>query len=325
MSRLYFKDDVYTLKPGISVLDRLLDGGHQIPHSCKAGICHACKLQVNSGVVPEAAQKGLKETEKSEGYFLSCQCRPKEDLHVCLPAEVDKQYSAEVISLNKLSDDIIQLIVKLDQPMSFHPGQFVNLWKRNQLHRSYSIANLPSRENLIEMHIRHMPNGKLSSWVFFELKKGDSVGIQGPLGDCFYQISKQDKIKPMLLAGTGTGLAPLYGILMDALEQNHQGKIYIYHGALADTQLYYVENMKKLTKNHDNVYYIPVVLKSSGLVDGVIEGALDEEVLKTADSFASWNIYLCGDVQMIKKIQKQIFLKGASLKTIHADAFIPYA
>ena len=78
-------------------------------------------------------------------------------------------------------------------------------------------------------------------------------------------------------------------------------------------------------RHHDNVYYIPVVLKSSGLVDGVIEGTLDEEVLKTADSFANWNIYLCGDPQMIKKIQKQIFLKGASLKTIHADAFIPYA
>jgi ferredoxin len=126
MSRLYFKGDVYTLKSGVSVLDRLLDGGHQIPHSCKAGICHACKLQVKRGVVPKEAQRGLKETEKSEGYFLSCQCKPKEDLHVCLPAGVDKQYSAEVISLNKLSDDIIKLVVKLDQPMPFHPGQFVN-------------------------------------------------------------------------------------------------------------------------------------------------------------------------------------------------------
>ena len=83
--------------------------------------------------------------------------------------------------------------------------------------------------------------------------------------------------------------------------------------------------MQKLMKNYDSVYYIPVVLKSSGLVDGIIEGALDQEVLKTTDNFSGWNIYLCGDAQMIKKIQKQVFLKGASLKAIHADAFIPYA
>ena len=89
--------------------------------------------------------------------------------------------------------------------------------------------------------------------------------------------------------------------------------------------LTFVKNMKKLMKNYDSVYYIPVVLKSSGLVDGIIEGALDQEVLKTADNFSGWNIYLCGDAQMIKKIQKQVFLKGASLKAIHADAFIPYA
>jgi len=324
MSRLYFKNDVYTLKSGTSVLDRLLDGGHKIPHSCRAGICHACKLQVRKGVVPKVAQRGLKVKEISEGYFLSCQCKPKEDLHVCLPTEVDKQYLAQVISLNKLNHNIIQLIVKLDQSMPFHPGQFINLWKNNQSHRSYSIANLPSQENLIEMHIRHMPNGELSSWVFFELKKGDSVSIQGPLGDCFYQIKRQDKIKPLLLAGTGTGLAPLHGILLDALKQNHQGKIYIYHGALSDTQLYYVENMKNLTQKHDNVYYIPVVLKSSGLIEGLTEGVFDEEVLNTTDSFTDWSIYLCGGVQMIKKIQKQVFLKGASLKAIHADAFIPY-
>jgi len=325
MSQLSFRGNKYIVKKGDTVLDTLLSHGHNIPCSCKAGMCHACKMKIVEGNVPQIAQGGLKDTQREEGYFLSCQCKPQEDLCVSLPTEVDKKYSAQVISLNKLSDDIIQLIVKLNQPMSFHAGQFINLWKDNHLHRSYSIANLPSKENLIEMHIRYMPKGELSSWVFYKLKEGDVVDIQGPLGDCFYHLNKENKTKPMLLAGTGTGLAPLYGILSDALKQKHQGKIYFYHGALSDKQLYFVKKIRQVIQKYDSVYYIPVALKSSGFVKDVVEGDLDKEVLKTTDSFDGWNVYLCGDAQMVRKIQKQVFLKGASLKSIHADAFIPHA
>ena len=49
----------------------------------------------------------------------------------------------------------------------------------------------------------------------------------------------------------------------------------------SDTQLYFVKKYEEANeKTMIAFYYIPVVLKSSGLVDGIIEGALDQEVLK---------------------------------------------
>ncbi len=322
MSQLLFRRKIYTVKKGDTVLDTLQANGLNIPSSCKVGTCHACKMKIVQGNVPKIAQNGLKDTQIEEGYFLSCQCKPEKDLSICLPSEIEKKYSAKVISLIKLSTDIMLLRVKLNQQMTFHAGQFINLWKDNHTHRSYSIANIPNKANLIEMHIRYMPKGELSSWIFFKLKEGDIVNIQGPLGDCFYHLNKHEKTKPILLAGTGTGLAPLYGILNDALKQKHKGKIYLYHGALTDGELYFVKKIRKLIQNYDSVYYIPVAVKVSGHVTDVVEGDLDKVVLQTADSFKDWNIYLCGNAEMVRKIQKQIFLKGASLKSIYADAFI---
>jgi hypothetical protein len=39
-------------------------------------------------------------------------------------------------------------------------------------------------------------------------------------------------------------------------------------------------------------------------------------------SFADRRVYLCGDAGIVQLIKRQVFLAGASLQQIHADAFI---
>ena len=236
MTQLKFKDNVFTVSAGDTVLDTLLDQGHTIPNSCRAGACQSCVMQVTKGSVPENAQKGLKDSQKVKGFFLACSCVPKEDIDIQLIDAEQLRVKATVSEINKLSTDVIELKIKTTKPYEYNAGQFVTLWKDEHLGRSYSLASLPNNNKYLSFHIRHIADGQFSGWVHNELKIGDTVFVQGPAGDCFYTPGYSEQ--NLLLIGTGTGLAPLYGIIHDALQQGHTGEIHLFHGALNPAGLY---------------------------------------------------------------------------------------
>jgi len=130
----------------------------------------------------------------------------------------------------------------------------------------------------------------------------------------------------LLLAGTGTGLAPLYGIARDALLAGHQGDIYLLHGAPEPSGLYLREELAALARVHENFHYISCVLASDGpLPEGVQLGAIDELALGVAPSLVGWKIYLCGVPQLVNQLRKKIFLAGAGINDIYADPFLSAA
>jgi NAD(P)H-flavin reductase len=171
----------------------------------------------------------LKDSWKARGYFLACSCVPEADLDVSSP-DADLRFAAAIRSVRKLSDDVVEVRLIPDARIDFRAGQYVTVQRGDGLARSYSIASLPE-ENELELHIRKIPNGAMSGWFHDTARPGDRVTVIGPSGECFYVEGREDQ--PLLLAGTGTGLAPLYGILRDAIARHHRGPIYIFHGCLA--------------------------------------------------------------------------------------------
>jgi hypothetical protein len=45
-------------------------------------------------------------------------------------------------------------------------------------------------------------------------------------------------------------------------------------------------------------------------------------VLERVPSFAGRRVYLCGDPLLVQRLKRQVFLRGAALREIHADAFL---
>jgi NAD(P)H-flavin reductase len=117
------------------------------------------------------------------------------------------------------------------------------------LTRSYSLASLAS-DSLLELHVAVRPWGFMSRWLTTSI--GQPVGLRGPFGECCYR--PDNRRRPLLLIGTGTGLAPLMGVLRDALTRGHSGPIRIYHGARNLDGLYLWQALLKLAKRHLNVH-----------------------------------------------------------------------
>ncbi len=315
---VHYQDTAVTLNDGESVLDALLRTGFEIPHGCKAGSCHSCMLQSDSEI-PTQAQSGLKQNQKTLGYFLACQCKPTESFTINNAAGADQRVSAEVISIDMLSQSVVRARLKAE--LSFIPGQFINLWKDDISCRSYSIASLPSEDKLLELHIKVIEDGVFSQWIKNQLQAGDEVQISGPMGECFYS---GDKTSPLLMLAMGTGLAPIYGILQDALCKGHTGKIDVIVAARSAANLYYIDMLYNMSAMRPelNIHFIA---QSSDGRDGVLEADVYSYVETEFEDTEAYRVYLCGAQSFVKKMKRQVFMAGAAMRDIHADVFLPFA
>jgi NAD(P)H-flavin reductase/ferredoxin len=319
----------YALETGESVLDGLLRQGVAVPNSCRAGACQACLMQVTEGTPPAKSQTGLKDAMRARGFFLACSCVPTADLTVRFADHTGRRARAVLECVERLSETVARVLLSCDEPFDYFPGQFVNVVRpEDGLVRSYSLASLHSPDGLpagdrhLELHVRKVNGGQMSNWLHDEGAVGQTVELRGPAGDCFYVPGRPEQ--PILLLGTGTGLAPLWAIARDALRHGHTGPIKLYHGGLDASGLYHVDELRALSDGHANFEYVPCVMNGAG-EDGVRVGAIDKVVLADLPKLAVWRVYLCGNPDLVNALRKRVYLAGAKMSDIYADAFVTRA
>ncbi|WP_455223203.1 FAD-binding oxidoreductase [Kaarinaea lacus] len=319
MAIVTFENQQYEVESGESVLKGLQRHGVSIPSSCCSGICQTCLLLAVKGEIPAEAQKGLKPTLQKQNYFLACICKPEVNIEISLPGdEVRHRMPVRVVEKEFLNADVFRLRLVCEEPFEYFPGQFIHMYHPDGLVRSYSIASIPE-DKILEFHIRHLPDGQMTTWLRNQVNIDDKLEIEGPLGDCFYLEGNEQQ--SLLMIGTGTGLAPLYGIIRDALRKGHQGPIHLYHGSHQLEGLYLVEELKNLTEQYSNFHYTPCI--SGGVASGgYAEGRANEVALKHHPDLKDWKVYLCGHPDMVANTKRKAFLAGASLNDIYSDPYI---
>lgn len=320
MPKVVFEGREFVTEPNETLLLCLIRHGVSVDYSCKAGICQTCLMVAVKGVPTETSQNGLKDALKARNYFLPCVCVPSGDMEVARGDDNLISEETTVNSVEPLNAEVVRLRLKRPANYSYFPGQFLNLHNDQHVSRSYSLASLAEGEDFLELHIRRVPGGKVSEWVHSGLKAGDTVRISQANGDCFYLPGRPEQ--PLLLIGTGTGLAPLFGILREAIRQGHRGPIHLYHGSSTEDRLYLCDALEAISKEHSNFHYHPCVSRGE-TPGGVAVGRANDNALDDHSNLSGWRIFLCGREDMVKATKQRAFLAGASLQDIYADPFIP--
>ncbi len=319
MYKLTIDNNNYACQTGETVLDTLLRENINLSYACKKGTCHSCMVRSVEVTPPPSAQAGLKNTLKKQNYFLACQCYPEQDMTIKLPDQSEFYRMGTVVVNTLLNRNTILLIIAFEDAFEFNAGQFVNLQKSDGLTRSYSIANIPQQSNTLEFHVRRLPGGKFSAWLHDDVRVGDSIAVSEPRGHCFYLPERHEQ--GLLLVGTGTGLAPLAGILTDALSHGHTGPIHLFHGSRDVEDLYRIDEMRRLAEQYKNFHYSPC-LSGTFVPEGFTAGRVNDIALSRFSDLKDWRVFLCGHPDMVNQMKMQSFLKGASMADIYADAFL---
>ncbi|HEY2285145.1 MAG TPA: 2Fe-2S iron-sulfur cluster binding domain-containing protein [Streptosporangiaceae bacterium] len=304
---------------GETVLSALTRQGIGLPSACQAGVCRACLLRVLQGDPGPAGVAGLEDSLRSDGYVLACQARPAADLTVAL-AGGDIYTTARLLSVRR-DGPARRVRVWPDQPLAFRPGQHVALrfpaagGEGTDLVRVYSFANRPAEADRdgLEFYVRAYPGGAMSEWLA-GARPRDQLSLGRPSGTCCYQPGEPDA--PLLLAGTGTGAAPLAAVAREALAAGHRGPIVLLRGAAEPGGVYPDE------------YLPPAPVRTRTCVltrGGDIVAAAEAEYarLTTAAGARAAHVYLCGGPGVVARMRRAIFLAGQPLPRIHCDTFSP--
>jgi NAD(P)H-flavin reductase/ferredoxin len=318
MFKIAVEKNSYSCGPEETVLDVLVRENVPISYACRKGTCHSCLVR-SPETPPSAAQSGLKDTLRVQNYFLACQCRPERDMTVKLPDQSEFYSNGRVVVHQMLNRNTLLLVIAFKDAFEFKAGQFVNLQRSDGLTRSYSIANIPQEDNVLEFHIRHLPGGRFSEWLHQEVAVGDQIAVSEPRGHCFYLPDRKDQ--GILLVGTGTGLAPLAGILTDALSHGHSGPILLFHGSREAEDLYRIGEMRSLAEQYPNFHYTPC-LSGNHVPEGFVRGRTNEVAMAASADLKGWRVFLCGHPDMVNQMKRQAFLKGAATADIYTDAFV---
>ncbi len=316
---IFFEEQSLTCSGEQSVLEALESKGLTLSSSCRAGQCQSCLLSCKNKKLPERTQQGLTESQKAVGGFLPCVCPVVDGMEITREAS-SLFIDAQISRIEKLAEEVLRLTVSCKDYLPYRAGQFVSIQREDGLIRQYSIAGVNSDSSELEFHVSLIPDGKMSGWLQESAQSGIPLKLSEPAGSCVYY--KEIRDRDLILLGTGTGLAPLYGVLLEALQSEHEGAIYLFHGSSYQQGLYLVEELLELERKYPGFHYYPCVSREE-VQPPYHASRADQVALETVTDWQDKALYLCGNPQMVKQVKKQFFLKGIPSKFIFADSFLP--
>ena len=308
-----------------TILDASLRAGIVLEHSCKTGRCGSCKTRIHGGSsIPLVDEIGLSQAEREAGWILTCARSATSDVQLDTEDLGDIQvYPAKTLpcriqKLEQLSTDVLRVTLRLppSQQLDYLPGQYIDVIGQNGLRRSYSVANAPTNDKSIELHIRQVREGAMSGYWFEEAKVNDLLRINGPLGTFFLRdVSGRD----VIFLATGTGIAPVKAMLegMAGLaEASLPRSISIYWGGRVPQDLYWDPETLGLA-----VHYVPVLSRADSSWKGA-RGHVQQAVLQSGLKFGNAVVYACGSLAMIDSARAELVAAGLNERRFYSDAFV---
>jgi CDP-4-dehydro-6-deoxyglucose reductase len=312
-----------------TILEAALRQGIGLPYGCRNGACGSCKGTLVAGDFDygDYQERSLQASEKAAGKALFCVGRACSDVTLqikeiggagdiqirTLPCRVEKK---EIVA-----PDVAVLSLKLpaQERLQYLAGQYIDILLKDGQRRSYSMANAPHHDQYVELHIRHLPEGHFSNFVFNEMRDRAILRFEGPFGTFFL---REESDKPMIFVAGGTGFAPIKAVLEHAFFKHADREMVLYWGCRSRIDLYMADIPVQWAKEHPNFTFI-AVLSEPKVTDEWHgrTGFVHQAVLDDFESLAGYQVYACGAPAMVEASQQSFIARGLPEDEFFADAF----
>lgn len=327
------------LQPKETILNGALRNDVAFPYSCKVGGCGSCKCQLVEGKVRELTDKSylLSKEEIEQNYILGCQSIPKTNVVIKLPtnALANQKINGTITEQKELTHDISEIVIHLESPMQFKPGQYANVKAAGTEipARSYSFAHCyetqfdselntsTTQSQIISFFVRSVPDGRMSNWLLDSANLNSPVEIDGSYGEFF----RRDSESRFLCVAGGSGLAPIVSVLEGAIRDAQpitRRPVELLMGARTQADLYYLEEIQFLQAQWQADFIFKPVLSEEpsdsgwdGLI-GFVTDHLDQGNCQGSEG------YLCGPPGMIDAAITKMNQFGIKSEHIFFDKFL---
>lgn len=229
-------------------------------------------------------------------------------------------YALKVVKCQKETNDTINIGFEIPQALrhifTFKQGQYLNvrfLRKGEDLRRSYSIINAPfNNDGILEVLVKHIKDGEVSSYINNELKLGDNVEVLAPQGH-FYTNHHPSNQRTYIGLAAGSGISPVLSNLVEALHEEPKSNAFLIFGNKTLHDIIFKERIDGLVaqfKGRLKVVYL--LSREKHFENELFEGRICPEKLdQLFDYFPEIKVqestyFLCGPIEMIKSMAKYL-------------------
>jgi propane monooxygenase reductase component len=306
-----------------TILSAAFRQGLMLMHGCKEGQCSACKSFLLDGEVDldRYSTFALPDFEEAEGWTLLCRAHPYSDLEIEL-INYDEEIlrsgtpirtiTTRVEAVEPLTSDIRRLVLKVDEPFEFKPGQYVDIHiPGSDEHRSFSMANTTSGE--LEFMIKLYPGGRFSGLLADgAIKPGDELTVTGPYGLFTLRSSSPRRL---LFIGGGAGMAPILALLRSLSDTGSERDATYYYGARTESDLFHLQELAGLPCG-----FVPALSEDSNGWAGEA-GLITDVVERLEGDISEVDAYVCGPPPMVEAAIALLEAKGVPEAHIYYDKF----
>jgi CDP-4-dehydro-6-deoxyglucose reductase len=317
-----------------TILKSGLAAGLSLPYGCRMGTCTTCRARIVEGQVDlgRAHPSYLTQADRAQGFALLCQAHALSDLTI----EVDElprvpppqQFPAIIRKISRVAADVITLDLRLPLHLNlrFAAGQYVDILLPGGMRRSYSIANAPQAQGVIDLqfHIRHMPGGIFTDHLFSRLREREKLNCEGPHGTFFLRDSS---VKPIVLVASGTGYAPIRSLVLDALSRKIKRPMTLFWGGRSARDLYLLAEPAQWAAENENFAFIPVLSEALDADQWTGEsGFVHRAVMQRFPDLSGYQVYACGAPVMVDAARRDFAAEcGHPATEFFADSFVTQA
>jgi CDP-4-dehydro-6-deoxyglucose reductase len=210
----------------------------------------------------------------------------------------------------------VQLRLPPNARFRYLPGQYIDVITKDGQRRSYSLANPGNDSENLELHIREVPNGKMSQYWFGEAQPNDLLRFEGPRGTFFLrEVADVD----LVFLATGTGIAPIKAMLAQ-LGRGTDGpgprSVHLLWGGRHCADLYWRPESSPV-----GLQFTPVLSRPAADWTGA-RGHVQDVLLASPRNWERTVVYACGSSAMIASARAALTAAGLPVKRFFADAFV---
>ena len=225
-------------------------------------------------------------------------------------------WEAEIVAHERRTLDIAVITLRTNQRLDYLPGQSIAVETdvRPRLWRYYSPANSPRADGTLELHVRLVDGGAVSSALVQAVGVGDVLRLGAPVG----RHLVVDHPRDVLLIAGGTGLAPFKAIVDHTANERVRRQIRLFVGVRTRRDFYDMTALQDLARRVPGLRVVPVTSEDPGFPGDrgrVIDVALQH------GTWPNEEIYLCGSPEMITGSRAALRAAGVPDERVHHEEF----
>lgn len=212
--------------------------------------------------------------------------------------------------------------------ITYASGQFITLSFQingQKVKRSYSLSSSAYVDSDLKVCVKSVENGLVSNHIIKNLKQGDVVEIDEPMGHI--KVHPQSTPRHVILFAAGSGITPIISIIKTILAKEPQSKISLFYGNRTRHEIIYKKELELLQSQYPERFSIDMVLSKPDEYWVGFGGRINETLAvnlikrKAALTAKQCEYYLCGPTGMMDDVLKALDLLEVPKNQIFKENF----